>query len=93
MKELNNECSWVLLSNTEKCSKKCVDDYCSYHSYLIKQGNINRVCNVCGIGVRSTLNLCMKHGTKKRREIKNDVFNKKNNSFRSEVTRLRKIRL
>ena len=85
-------CNWILLNKTEKCGKKCSWDnpnFCAYHNYRMKLGNINRVCSVCGIGVRCKRNLCMEHGVDQRREEMN-VHNKKNNALRAERRRLKK---
>ena len=94
---MRQECAWILLNKTENCGRRCstisgvAQGFCAYHNYRIKEGNINRVCSVCGIGVRSKLNLCMRHGVDKRKEEMN-VHNKKNNAVRAEWNRLKKIK-
>ena len=88
-------CSRISLNKTTTCGRQLIKrggPYCSYHDYIVRQDRENHVCSVCGIGVKSKLNLCVYHGKKERKAIRKEHI-KKNRIFRKEFNRLLKINI
>ena len=53
-----NTCDWLLLGKTEKCGRSCMGKYCKVHNYRISKGGGSFACQVCGKGVKTSLELC-----------------------------------
>ena len=91
--EIPKGCTWISLYKTTNCGRQLAKEggvYCSYHNYLIRKGRENHVCSECGVGVKSKLNFCVKHGL----EFKNERmkgYNDKNSILKKEFNRLKKI--
>ena len=87
-------CEWISLYKTTNCGRQLAKKggpYCSYHDYLIRKGSENHICSVCGVGIKSKLNLCVKHGIEERNEIMKG-HNKKRSIFNNGWNRLKKIK-
>ena len=88
-----NVCQWISLNKITNCGKQLAREsevFCSYHNYLIRKGSENHTCLECGVGVKSKLKFCVKHGTEfKTERMKN--YNKKKILFNQEFNRLKKI--
>ena len=88
------ECQWISLYKTTNCSKKLAKKggpFCSYHRYLINKVGENHICSVCGVGVKSKTNLCIKHGVEMRNE-KMLFYRDRKAIFDKEWNRLKKIK-
>jgi len=54
-----NHCDWLKIGKTERCGRRCDQFYCSTNSNCIKKGGkIPLPCLCCGVGVRSSKQLC-----------------------------------
>ena len=59
-----NKCKWVKLGRTEMCEKNCLGEYCYKHNARIKNNHHNRICEKCGLGIRTDIGLCIPCGSR-----------------------------
>jgi len=63
-----NKCPWLKNGKYETCGKSCREEYCKVHRLKIRRGSkIPLPCLVCGVGVRSEIQLCHGCGREKER--------------------------
>ena len=53
-----NQCAWLVVGRTETCDRSCVGEFCKVHNARIRVGGGTYACQLCGVGVRTSLSLC-----------------------------------
>jgi len=56
-------CHWPRLGKAEVCGRPCIGEYCRVHLDCLRR--VSRgpvVCILCGVGIRSKIDLCMSCG-------------------------------
>ena len=70
-----NICPWLKIGKNEIYGKSCREDSCKVHRFMIRNGSrIPRPCFICGIGVRSQIQLCRGCGREKERQRIKYIF-------------------
>jgi len=63
-----NKCPWLKNGEYETCGKSCREKYYKVHRLKIRRGSkIPLPCLVCGVGVRSEIQLCRGCGRERER--------------------------
>ena len=63
-----NICPWLKNGKREICGKSCREEYCKDHRAKLRNGKrISLPCLICGIGVRSQIQLCRGCGRERER--------------------------
>ena len=68
-----NICPWLKIGKREICGKSCREQYCKAHRACIRKGSRTpRPCLICGIGVRSEIQVCRgcrREGMRRKKKI------------------------
>jgi len=85
-----HKCEWLVLGKLEVCGKSCLGKYCRVHNAQIAKGGGTVPCEVCGIGVKTSLARCKDCGAGYARFKK---WRNKNRIFKAEMKRLSAIEI
>ena len=80
-----NTCQWLTLSSTDRCSERCMGEYCGVHLNRIRKGGGTNPCIKCGKGVYNRYSLCRDCGYAN--EKSND-WHRKERTLKKEFKRL-----
>ena len=69
-----NKCAWLKTGSHETCGKSFREEYCKVHRFKVRNGSkIPLPCLVCGVGVRSEMQICRRCGREtERKRIKRE---------------------
>ena len=58
MRTGKNTCQWLTSGSTDRCSTRCMGEYCGVHLNRIRKGGGTTPCIKCGKGVYNRYSLC-----------------------------------
>ena len=58
MRTGKNTCQWLTSGSTDRCSKKCMGEYCGVHLNRLRKSDGTKPCKKCGKGVSNRYSLC-----------------------------------
>ena len=53
-----NTCQWLTLGSTDRCSRRCMGEYCGVHLNRLRKSVGTKPCKKCGKGVSNRYSLC-----------------------------------
>ena len=85
MRTGKNTCQWLTSGSTDRCSTRCMGEYCGVHLNRLRKSRGTKPCKKCGKGVSNRFSLCRDCGYAK--EKSND-WHRKDRTLRKEFKRL-----
>ena len=58
MRKGKNTCQWLTSGSTDRCSTRCMGEYCGVHLNRLRKGPGTKPCTGCGKGVYNKFTLC-----------------------------------